>query len=93
MQAIVQDLIRYFSSEGASKIDFKRAVPLLQGLHVLFNRKMGFLMRDSEHVLKSMSTPVELIKIEGGQDERVPRAPNGTKRRDPDAPARFRAGR
>lgn len=45
--AIVADLRKFFASDGA-KVDFRRAVPLLQGLNVLFSRKMSFLVRDSE---------------------------------------------
>lgn len=60
LQAIVKDLIKFFADDE-SKVDFRRAVPLLQGLHVLFSRKMGFLVRDSEHVLKSMSDPIPVV--------------------------------
>mmetsp|Transcript_11701 Transcript_11701/g.15886 ORF Transcript_11701/g.15886 Transcript_11701/m.15886 type:complete len:220 (+) Transcript_11701:17-676(+) len=60
--SIVQDLTKYFASEG-TKINFRRALPLLQGLHVLFSRKMAFTMRDSERVLKSMSEPSETIQL------------------------------
>jgi len=84
LSTIVDDLIKFFASEGA-KVDFRRAVPLLQGLHVLFNRKIGYLMKDSEHTLRSMSDPIDSIKVEGTEnDENQAKA---TKRRGPNANA------
>lgn len=71
------DLRKFFASEGA-KVDFRRAVPLLQGLHVLFSRKMGLLVRETEHTLKSMSNPIDVVKIEGEDADAEPKA---TKRR------------
>ena len=65
---IVDDLIKFFASEGA-QVNFRRTVPLLQGLHVLFNRKISYLMRDSELTLKSMSDPIDGIKVEGTENE------------------------
>lgn len=59
---IVKDLINYFTQEA---IDFRRAIPLLQGLHVLFSRKISYLLKDSEAILQQMKNPIaELIKIE-----------------------------
>lgn len=63
MVSIVQDLTQFFVSEG-SKMNFRRALPLLQGLNVLFTRKMGYLLRDSQVVLKSMTEPSEVVKLE-----------------------------
>jgi hypothetical protein len=58
----VKDLINYFSTE---KVDFKRAIPLLNGLHILFSRKMSYLLKDSEAMLQQMRNPIaELIKVE-----------------------------
>ena len=48
LSIIVRDLINYFNDQA---IDFRRAIPLLQGLHVLFSRKMAYLLKDSESVL------------------------------------------
>lgn len=70
LETIVQDLISYFKSEG-TKVDFRRAVPLLQGLHVLYCRKLGLLMKDSSQTLKSMSDPIELIKLEVGEQNQA----------------------
>lgn len=45
-------------SGGSDKrMDFRRTIPLLQGLHVLFSKKLQYLVKDSEHTLKSMNTP------------------------------------
>lgn len=65
---IVDDLIKFFASEGV-KVNFRKTVPLLQGLHVLFNRKFGYLLRDSEQTLKSMTDPIDGIKVEGNENE------------------------
>ena len=62
LNAIIGDLKRYFASED---VDFRRAIPLLQGLHVLFTRKIRYLLDDSKSVLKSMTDPTEVIKVEG----------------------------
>lgn len=50
---IVNDLMRYFSTieqtgQEKKRIDFRRAIPLLQGLHVLFSKKLQYLVKDSE---------------------------------------------
>ena len=62
LNAIIGDLKRYFASED---VDFRRAIPLLQGLHVLFTRQIRYLLDDSKSVLKSMTDPTEVIKVEG----------------------------
>ena len=65
LAAIVADLIAYFKD---SDIDFRRAIPLLQGLHNLFLRKMNYLLKDSESVLSQMKNPIaDLIKLEDGE--------------------------
>jgi hypothetical protein len=62
LQVIVRDLVNYFSTE---KIDFRRAIPLLNGLHILFSRKMAYLLKDSEAMLQQMRNPIaDLIKVE-----------------------------
>ena len=40
--SIIRDLTEYFTREG-TKVDFRRAVPLLQGLHVLYIKKFALL--------------------------------------------------
>ena len=62
LTTIIEDLRQYFASEN---VDFRRAIPLLEGLHVLFTRQVRYLVSDSESVLKSMTDPTELIKVEG----------------------------
>ena len=62
LTTIIEDLRKYFASEN---VDFRRAIPLLEGLHVLFTRQVRYLAADSESVLKSMTDPTELIKVEG----------------------------
>ena len=65
LAAIVADLIAYFKD---SDIDFRRAIPLLQGLHNLFLRKMNYLLKDSESVLSQMKNPIaDMIKLEDGE--------------------------
>lgn len=62
LSVIVKDLIGYFR---AQTVDFKRAIPLLHGLHILFTRKMSYLLKDSEAMLQQMKNPIgELIKVE-----------------------------
>ena len=65
LKDITDKLREYIGSQG-SKLDFRRAVPLLQGLHVLYCKKLGLLLRDSSHTLKNMSEPIEVIKLEAG---------------------------
>ena len=73
LNEIVQELIKYYS-ESDIKVDFRRAVSLLQGLHVLYTRKMSYLLRDSEHLKKSMTDPLEVIKVEENQNkDQLPR--------------------
>ena len=66
--SIVKDLSHYFTAssekKSSAKVDFRRAVPLLQGLHVLYLRKLALLQRDSTLTLKNMSEPPEIIKLE-----------------------------
>ena len=54
LQAIIDDLFTYFTKKEAGKsgVDFRRAVALLQGLHVLFSRKMASLVGDSKNMLR-----------------------------------------
>jgi hypothetical protein len=47
----------YFDSDG-EKIDFRRATPLLIGLHNLFLKRLNFLINDTKFVLKEMTEPV-----------------------------------
>ena len=64
----MRDLINYFADEA---VDFKRAIPLLQGLHVLFSRKMLYLLKDSEAMLQQMKNPVaDLIKVEDNEESK-----------------------
>ena len=73
LNEIVQELIKYYSQSDI-KVDFRRAVSLLQGLHVLYTRKMNYLLRDSEHLKKSMTDPLEVIKVEENQNkDQLPR--------------------
>ena len=44
-------------SGSEKRMDFRRTIPLLQGLHVLFSKKLQYLVKDSEHTLKSMNVP------------------------------------
>lgn len=79
LQVIVRDLINYFADEA---VDFKRAIPLLQGLHVLFSRKMLYLLKDSEAMLSQMRNPVaELIKVEDGDENKQSPEKSKVKRR------------
>ena len=64
LTTIIEDLRKYFASDN---VDFRRAIPLLEGLHVLFSRQVRYLALDSENVLKSMTDPTELIKVEGAE--------------------------
>ena len=83
----MEDLTKFFASEDVN-IDFRRAVPLLEGLHILFTRKVNYLLRDSSQVLKSMTDPITTLSVDGPNDDQqeeqeVPRAPAGTKRKAP----------
>ena len=60
---IVESLIHFFEQE---QIDFRRAVPLLQGLHNLFLKKMSFLLKDSESLLTEMKNPIGVKEEEDG---------------------------
>ena len=63
MTRIIADLIAYFCrSDDSAKVDFRRATPLLAGLHNLFTRRLAMLVRDTESTLKEMSDP--LVKLE-----------------------------
>ena len=44
-------LKKYFSS---AEMDFRRAVPLLQGLHVFFLKKVKYLHADTKNVLEKV---------------------------------------
>ena len=55
-------------------------MPLLEGLHVLYSRKVGFLLRDSAQTNKVMSDPIDVIKVEAGEQNAVPGVNTGTKR-------------
>lgn len=63
---IVADLVSYFSSAVNQRVDFRRAGPLLLGLHNLFVRRLNYLVKDSQQTLKEMAEPlVQIIKEEG----------------------------
>ena len=63
---IVADLTQYFGRQGdPQQIDFRRAAPLLMGLHNLFVRRLQYLIRDSTQTLKEMTEPlIQEIKEE-----------------------------
>jgi len=65
LTTIIEDLRKFFASEN---VDFRRSIPLLEGLHVLFSRQVRYLALDSENLLKSMTDRTELIKVEGAED-------------------------
>lgn len=72
---IVADMILYFCKDE-DRVDFRRATPLLTGLHNLFVRRLAFLIRDTENFLKEMTDPAVVnIKDELGgalvKDEHV----------------------
>ena len=69
LNEIVKDLIQYYTSQDV-KIDFRRVVPLLQGLHVLFNRKVMYLVRDADNLKKNMSDPLDSINLDDKQGQR-----------------------
>ena len=80
LQVIVRELISYFSTET---IDFKRAIPLLHGLHVLFSKKIHYLLKDSEEMLQQMKNPIaDLIKVEDEPENKVSPAKSKAKHRD-----------
>ena len=82
LQIIVRDLINYFADEA---VDFKRAIPLLQGLHVLFSRKMLYLLKDSEAMLQQMKNPVaDLIKVDDNEENKNAPDKSKAKRRTVD---------
>jgi hypothetical protein len=60
---IINELITFFTEDG-ERIDFRRATPLLIGLNNLFIKRLSFLMRETQTVLKEMSEPVTLVKDE-----------------------------
>lgn len=78
--SIVNDLTKYFASEG-SKMNFRKAIPLLQGLNVLFSRKMALLIRDSELILRSMSEPTETILLNGADGANAAQQAKPSKKR------------
>lgn len=61
LSLIISDLVAYFCTD-VDRVDFRRATPLLTGLHNLFVKRLGLLMRDTETILKEMSDPI--IKLE-----------------------------
>jgi hypothetical protein len=68
-------MILYFCKDE-DRVDFRRATPLLTGLHNLFFRRLAFLIRDTENFLKEMTDPAVVnIKDELGgalvKDEHV----------------------
>ena len=65
---IISEMIGYFST-GTDRIDFRRAVPLMVGLNNLFTKRLNFLMRDSQSVLREMSDPVTVVKDEQEYNE------------------------
>ena len=62
LSLIISDLVSYFCRD-VDRVDFRRATPLLTGLHNLFIKRLSLLMRDTETILKEMSDPI--IKLEG----------------------------
>ena len=70
---VVQDLIVYFETlQSTQQIDFRRTMPLIEGLHNLFVRKINYLLKDSESVLSQMNNPVaQFIKVEGSDQPNV----------------------
>ena len=63
LNRIITDMISYFCRVDGTRVDFRRATPLLAGLHNLFIRRLAFLIRDSETTLKEMTEPA--VKVEG----------------------------
>jgi hypothetical protein len=61
LNQIIADMVTYFCTD-VDRVDFRRATPLLSGLHNLFVRRLSFLVRDTEGILKEMSDPI--IKLE-----------------------------
>ena len=58
---IISEMITFFCTDN-DRVDFRRATPLLTGLHNLFVKRLAFLIRDTENILKEMSDPI--IKVE-----------------------------
>jgi hypothetical protein len=66
LNQIVGDMVSYFCRDS-DRVDFRRATPLLTGLHNLFVKRLGLLVRDTENILKEMTDPV--IKVEAQQQQ------------------------
>ena len=69
LNQIIGDLVTFFCTDE-NRVDFRRATPLLTGLHNLFVKRLAFLIRDTENILKEMSDP---IKVESTHQERKAR--------------------
>ena len=87
----MKKLTDYFKKED-TKVDFRRAVPLLQGLHVLYCRKIGFLLKDSGHTLKTMSDPIDVIKVEAGQSNNNAASNVAKRNKAPNSNPRYQQG-
>lgn len=59
LNQIINDLVTFFCTDE-NRVDFRRATPLLAGLHTLFVKRLAYLIRDSENILKEMSDPIKL---------------------------------
>ena len=57
---IIKEMIASFGSED-NTLNFRKATPLLIGLHNLFVKRLNFLIRDSQNVLKEMTEPITLV--------------------------------
>jgi hypothetical protein len=72
---IISEMITFFCTDN-DRVDFRRATPLLTGLHNLFVKRLAFLIRDTENILKEMSDPI--IKVENAVQDRKARQPVST---------------
>jgi len=73
LNQIIGDLVTFFCTDE-NRVDFRRATPLLAGLHNLFVKRLAYLVRDTENILKEMSDP---IKLENPNSERKARQQHG----------------
>ena len=69
LNQIIGELVTFFCTDE-NRTDFRRATPLLTGLHNLFVKRLAYLIRDTENILKEMSDP---IKIENPNSEKKAR--------------------
>lgn len=59
LNQIIGDLVTFFCTDE-NRVDFRRATPMLAGLHNLFVKRLAYLVRDTENILKEMSDPIKL---------------------------------